>query len=500
MLAPNTIVAGRYRVVKPLGGGGMKLVYLAEDQRLASRRCALAEMIDSFTNADMQQQAANAFRREAEMLAQLNNEHIPRIYDYFSYQNRHYLVMEFIDGLTLEQELKGAGGKLDARRVIDVALQVLETLIYLHGLEPSVIYRDLKPSNIMITADGRAKLIDFGIARHFQPLSNATMIGTQGYAPPEQYRGKVELRSDLYALGATMHHCLSGRDPASEPPFSFPPLRKLCPSVDPALAALVDKALAYDIEQRIPSAQEFYRSLLEIKRAADGNLSASSNAAPSPLRSAPQMRLPLGSPAAAAPATPPAQAPTIVLGTDEILCPKCRRPIPADSRFCSFCAADLMHLTGGNRQTAEPDTKTELIRDSSGIAEGQRGFQTLPANRLQRLIVPVIALMALLMAGFITLRIYAYFAQPSPDYNGADAGPGALVQPQLTMRLAALRQALNSEGYSNVHFRMSGDTIVLWGTVPTLADRLMVQTTVYTVGNIFSIEDHIKTQESFAGP
>ena len=96
-----------------------------------------------------------------------------------------------------------------------------------------MIYRDLKPSNVMLTPSGQVKLIDFGIARLFQPLSNATMIGTQGYAPPEQYRGKVESRSDLYALGATMHHALSGRDPAIEPPFSFPPLRSLCPDVDP---------------------------------------------------------------------------------------------------------------------------------------------------------------------------------------------------------------------------------------------------------------------------
>ena len=105
--------------------------------------------------------------------------------------------------------------------MIDVALQVLDTLEYLHNLQPPVIYRDLKPSNVMLTPSGQVKLIDFGIARHFQPLSNATMIGTQGYAPPEQYRGKVETRSDLYALGATMHHALSGRDPALEPPFSF---------------------------------------------------------------------------------------------------------------------------------------------------------------------------------------------------------------------------------------------------------------------------------------
>src|SRR5690348_7211828 len=214
----------------------MKLVYLAEDLRLASRRCALAEMDDSITSPDMQRQAEAAFQREADMLAQLSNEHIPRIYDYFSERNHHYLVMEYIDGTTLDEELKRAGGKMAEARVIEIATQVLETLVYLHGLSPPVIYRDLKPSNVMLAGNGQAKLIDFGIARHFQPLSNATMIGTQGYAPPEQYRGKVELRSDLYALGATIHHCLSGRDPSVEAPFSFPSLRTVAPDVSAALA------------------------------------------------------------------------------------------------------------------------------------------------------------------------------------------------------------------------------------------------------------------------
>src|SRR5216683_2574882 len=265
MIAPNSIVGGRYRVVKSLGGGGMKLVYLAEDLRLAARRCALAEMVDSFTSPDMQSQAVSAFQREADMLAQLNNEHIPRIFDRFSEANHHYLVMEYIDGPTLDDELRKNGGKLKPERVIDIALQVLDTLDYLHNLAPPVIYRDLKPSNVMITREGQAKLIDFGIARHFQPLSNATMIGTQGYAPPEQYRGKVETRSDLYALGATMHHALSGRDPTTEAPFSFPPLEKSAPGVNPHLAALVNQSLAYDVNRRVPSAADFKRQLLSIK-------------------------------------------------------------------------------------------------------------------------------------------------------------------------------------------------------------------------------------------
>src|SRR5271154_7482374 len=127
MIAPNTSVGGRYRVTKPLGGGGMKMVYLAEDMRLASRPCALAEMVDSFTDPTMQQQAVAAFQREADMLAQLSNEHIPRVFDRFSDQNHHYLVMEYIGGITLEQKLQSAGGKLPEGDVIEVALQVLDT-------------------------------------------------------------------------------------------------------------------------------------------------------------------------------------------------------------------------------------------------------------------------------------------------------------------------------------------------------------------------------------
>src|SRR5208282_291139 len=128
MIAPNTIIGGRYRVVKPLGGGGMKLVYLAEDLRLAARRCALAEVVDTFTNPDAQRQAIEAFQREADMLARLNNEHIPRVFDRFSEQNHHYLVMEYVDGATLEEAIKRAGGKLPEQEVVDVSLQILDTL------------------------------------------------------------------------------------------------------------------------------------------------------------------------------------------------------------------------------------------------------------------------------------------------------------------------------------------------------------------------------------
>ena len=139
--------------------------------------------------------------------------------------------MEYVEGLTLEEMLSSTGGSLGENALIDLTRQILDTLSYLHGLRPPVIYRDLKPSNIMITRDGRIKLDDFGIARNFEPSRTATMIGTQGYAAPEQYSGRAEPRSDIYGLGAVMHHAITGRDPTSEAPFSFPSVGHLRPDV-----------------------------------------------------------------------------------------------------------------------------------------------------------------------------------------------------------------------------------------------------------------------------
>jgi len=243
----------------------MKQVYLAEDIRLANRQCALAEMLDAFADPDMQRKAAMAFHREAEMLAALDNPHIPRVYDNFSEQNRHYLVMEYVEGTTLEEKLALSGGRLAEDAVTDIGLQTAGALEYLHGLKPPIVYRDLKPSNVMVTADGLVRLIDFGIARYFQPLKTATAIGSQGYAAPEQYKGKAEVRSDIYALGATMHHLLTGRDPAVEPPFSFPPVEQLRPTCNPALASLINEALAYQPDERPASAAEFRQLLLVAK-------------------------------------------------------------------------------------------------------------------------------------------------------------------------------------------------------------------------------------------
>jgi serine/threonine protein kinase len=260
MIAPNAIVGGRYRIVRVLGGGGMKLVYAAQDLRLGARLCALAEMVDSFTGQEAHK-AIEAFQREADILAQLSNQHIPQVFDCFSEAHHHYLVMEFIDGTTLENELARSGGKLPVDRVLEVALEVLEALQYLHARRPPLIHRDLKPSNLMTTKDGRLKLIDFGIARHFVANTRVTMVGTHGYAPPEQYAGRPEPRSDLFSLAATIHQALSGRDPTTEAPFRFPRLRNYCPDLNPVLTAAIERTLAYEIADRPRDAAAFRQQL-----------------------------------------------------------------------------------------------------------------------------------------------------------------------------------------------------------------------------------------------
>ncbi|MGH7779582.1 MAG: protein kinase domain-containing protein [Candidatus Binataceae bacterium] len=261
-LAPGTLLQNRYLIDRLLGGGGQGMVYLARDQRLANRTCALKEMVDHFIDQSKRIEANDYFAREADTLAQLKHSAIPAITDRFDDQNRHYLVMEYVEGRNLEEELAARGEPLPEGLVIDIARQLCDVLSYLHGHEPPIIYRDMKPSNVMLTPKGRAVLIDFGIARLFKASSKGTMIGTLGFAPPEQYQGNVDRRSDLYSLGATLHYVLTGRDPEKFPPFSFPPIRELRPELSQNLAGAIDAALAYDVNRRPATVADFRDMML----------------------------------------------------------------------------------------------------------------------------------------------------------------------------------------------------------------------------------------------
>src|SRR6185312_6144266 len=257
-----TVLQRRYQIDRLLGGGGMGMVYLARDQRLANRACAIKEMVDHFIDPQQRIEANDYLAREADTLAQLKHQAIPAISDRFDDQNRHYLVMEYVAGRNLEEELAVRGGPLPEGLVIDIARQLCDVLGYLHELQPPVIYRDMKPSNVMLTGTGRAVLVDFGIARLFKAQRKGTMIGTLGFAPPEQYQGIADPRSDIYSLGATLHYVLTRRDPEKYPPFSFPPVRELRPAVSRNLAGAIDHALAYEMSGRPASIVEFRDVLL----------------------------------------------------------------------------------------------------------------------------------------------------------------------------------------------------------------------------------------------
>ncbi len=261
-LEAGTVLQGRYKISRLLGGGGMGMVYLANDQRLANRPCAIKEMVDHFIDQAQRIEANEYFAREADTLAQLKHQAIPAITDRFELANRHYLVMEYVEGRNLEEELAVRGEPLPEGLVIDIARQLCDVLAYLHGLVPPIIYRDMKPSNVMLNSNGRVVLVDFGIARLFKAARKGTMIGTLGFAPPEQYQGLVDPRSDIYSLGATLHYVLTGRDPEKFPPFSFPPVRDLRPAVSSNLAGAIDAALAYEMDGRPARIQEFRDMML----------------------------------------------------------------------------------------------------------------------------------------------------------------------------------------------------------------------------------------------
>src|ERR1700682_1803832 len=259
-LTSGVILQNRYEIERLLGGGGMGMVYLAHDQRLANRACALKEMVDHFIDQQQRIEANEYFAREADTLAQLKHAAIPAITDRFDDHNRHYLVMEYVEGRNLEEEIAARGGPLPEGLVIDIARQLCDVLAYLHGSTPPVVYRDMKPSNVMLTPRGRVVLVDFGIARLFKQARKGTMIGTLGFAPPEQYKGEIDPRSDIYSLAATMHYMLTAPDPEEFPPFSFPKLKERRPEVSSNLATALDSALSYTLEGR-PQTIEAFRDM-----------------------------------------------------------------------------------------------------------------------------------------------------------------------------------------------------------------------------------------------
>lgn len=234
-LLENHLLKQRYRIARKSGRGGYGDVYMATDTEMADRRVAVKEMRQRGLDASEIARATEAFKREAFLLAGLTHPNLPSIYDYFTENGRWYLVMSFIEGETLEEYLaKQADGRLRAKEVLAIALQLCSVLDYLHTRNPPIIFRDLKPANVMYTEQKQLYLIDFGIARHFkQGQAKDTMaLGSPGYAAPEQYgRRQSSPQTDIYSLGATLHQLLSGIDPSNAPfthlPLDLPGYREL---------------------------------------------------------------------------------------------------------------------------------------------------------------------------------------------------------------------------------------------------------------------------------
>ena len=268
-LSPGDTLQDRYEIVRFLSKGGMGAVYLARDRRFpkVTKLVAVKEMINPVRDSVTSRISLETFEREANILASLSHPAIPKVFDYFHHDRQVYLIIEFIGGTDLESLLAEIDFPLPQDKVVNWAIQICDVLSYLHNHKPGpIVFRDLKPSNIMLRDDGRIMLIDFGIAKVFQSGKRGTMIGTEGYSPPEQYRGMAEPRGDLYALGATMHHLLSRRDPRKEPPFTFSehPIRDFNTTVTPELESIVARALEYQADDRYASAEEMEEELANV--------------------------------------------------------------------------------------------------------------------------------------------------------------------------------------------------------------------------------------------
>ncbi len=270
-LQSGTTLAKRYHIQESIGVGGMGSVYRARDLHFpnVTKLVAVKEMINMAPDPLVRQTIVQNFEREANLLATLNHPAIPRIYDYFSEEERSYLVLEFIHGKDLEAIINDTNGFLPEDQVLTWAIQLCDVLAFLHNHKPDpIIFRDMKPSNVMVNSNGDVVLVDFGIAKTFQVGQKGTMIGTEGYSPPEQYRGDATPLADVYALGATIHHALTRRDPRLEPPFSFAerPLRKINSNVSIELETVVNTALQYNPAERFQSAEDMKQSLMGVAR------------------------------------------------------------------------------------------------------------------------------------------------------------------------------------------------------------------------------------------
>jgi tRNA A-37 threonylcarbamoyl transferase component Bud32 len=283
-LPPGKVLNSRYEVVRRIGGGGMGAVYLAKDRNLGDAPRAVKEMIQSHIDEAQHEKAIADFKRESLLLTSLEHSSIPTVYDYFydDAAGRFYLVMKYIPGGDLSARLRKApGGRLEEPEVAEWGIQVADVLQYLHTRPQQIIYRDLKPANLMIDSNSnRVMLIDFGIARWVnRQEKGVTAVGTMGYAPPELFSGQADPRVDIYSLGATMFHLLTGSDPQDNPLLIFdfgknPRPRQINPALSSEIEQILIRAVEYKPEQRFQSGAEMRDALtIHLQRLHNGQVS-----------------------------------------------------------------------------------------------------------------------------------------------------------------------------------------------------------------------------------
>lgn len=258
--AIGTVIEGKYEILKQIGKGGMSVVYLAMDKHL-NKQWAVKE-IKKTANGKNEEIVVNSLITEANLMKKLDHPALPRIVDIIDNGQTIYVIMDYIEGESLDKVLDEFGAQPE-REVINWSIQICDALNYLHSQKPPIIYRDMKPANVMLKPDGNVKIIDFGIAREYKgtSLSDTTVLGTRGYASPEHYgTSETDPRSDIYTLGMTMHHLLTGIDPRT-PGYVYAPVRQWNPELSEGVEEIINKCTAIDPVNRYQSCDELMYDL-----------------------------------------------------------------------------------------------------------------------------------------------------------------------------------------------------------------------------------------------
>lgn len=257
----GTVLEGKYKIIDQIGKGGMSTVYLAMDTRL-NKQWAVKEISRTGFGKN-NEEIVNEVPPDAEMMKKLDHPAIPTIVDIIDRKENNfiYVVMDYVEGESLDKVIDEYGAQ-SQELVIEWAKQICDAFSYIHSQKPPIIYRDMKPANIMLKPDGNIKIIDFGIAREYKEQNSAdtTALGTRGYASPEHFGGRTDARSDIFTLGMTMHHLLTGVDPRS-PEYEYAPIRQWNPELSDGLERIIDKCVSPDRKDRYQNCNELLYAL-----------------------------------------------------------------------------------------------------------------------------------------------------------------------------------------------------------------------------------------------